>query len=121
VHKLHRADPRAMGGYDVMQLAFANNSCLARVFWPDTPLGELSVGAYADIIFVDYHPFTDLTPGNLPWHILFGIGGSLVTTTIVGGKVLMRDRQLLTLDEGAIAAQARELSANVWQRYWAQF
>jgi putative selenium metabolism protein SsnA len=121
VHKLHRADPRAMGGYDVMQLAFANNSRLARVFWPDAPLGELSVGAYADIIFVDYHPFTDLTPGNLPWHILFGIGGSLVTTTIVGGKVLMRDRQLLTLDEGAIAAQARELSANVWQRYWAQF
>ncbi len=79
------------------------------------------MGAYADIIFVDYHPFTELTPDNLPWHIVFGIGGSLVTTTIAGGRVLMRDRQLLTLDEAAISAQARELSAEVWERYWERF
>jgi cytosine/adenosine deaminase-related metal-dependent hydrolase len=110
-----------MGGYDVMKLAYANNARLARLFWPDAPLGELSVGAYADMIFVDYHPFTQLTAGNLPWHIVFGIGGSLVTTTIVGGVVLMRDRQLLTLDEAAVAARARELSAEAWQRYQAQF
>ncbi len=121
VHKLHRADPRAMGGYDVMKLAYTNNARLARHFWPDAPLGELSVGAYADLIFVDYHPYTELTAGNLPWHILFGIGGSLVTTTIVGGVVLMRDRQLLTLDEADIAARGRELSAQAWQRYEAQF
>jgi putative selenium metabolism protein SsnA len=121
VHKLQRADPRAMGGYDVMQLAYANNARLARVFWPDAPLGELTVGAYADVIFVDYHPFTELSAGNLPWHILFGIGGSAVTTTIAGGQVLMRDRRLLTLDEAAIAARARELSAGVWRRYQEQF
>jgi putative selenium metabolism protein SsnA len=121
LHKLDRGDPRAMGGYDVMKLAYANNAHLARVFWPAAPLGELSVGAYADLIFLDYHPFTELTSGNLPWHILFGMGGSLVTTTIVGGVVLMRDRQLLTLDEAAIAERARELSAEVWERYRAQF
>jgi putative selenium metabolism protein SsnA len=121
VHKLRRADPRAMGGYDVMKLAYANNGRLARVFWPDAALGELSVGAYADLIFVDYNPFTELNAGNLPWHILFGIGGSLVTTTIVGGVVLMRDRKLLMLDEAAIAARAQELSSEVWKRYEAQF
>ncbi len=121
VHKLHQGDPRVMGGYEVMKLAYTNNARLARLFWPEAPLGELSVGAYADIIFVDYYPFTELTAGNLPWHILFGIGGSLVTTTIVGGRVLMRDRKLITLDEAAIAARARELSAQVWARYNAQF
>jgi putative selenium metabolism protein SsnA len=121
VHKLHLADPRAMGGDEVMKLAYTNNGRLAQVFWPEALVGELSVGAYADLIFVDYHPFTELTAGNLPWHILFGIGGSLVTTTIVGGVVLMRDRQLLTLDEAAIAARAQELSAEVWERYTAQF
>jgi putative selenium metabolism protein SsnA len=121
VHKLHRADPRIMGGYDVMKLAYTNNGRLARLFWPEAPLAELSVGAYADIIFVDYHPFTELTAGNLPWHVLFGIGGSRVTTTIASGRVLMRDRQLLTLDEAAISAQAQELSTEVWRRYWAQF
>jgi cytosine/adenosine deaminase-related metal-dependent hydrolase len=121
VHKLQCADPRAMGGYDVMKMAYRNNGRLARVFWPDAPLGELLVGAYADLIFVDYHPFTELTAGNLPWHIVFGISGSLVTTTIAGGVVLMRDRQLLTLNEPAIAARARELSAAVWERYAAEF
>jgi putative selenium metabolism protein SsnA len=121
VHKLHRGDPRVMGGFDVVQMAYANNARLARLFWPDAPLGELSVGAYADLIFLDYHPFTLLTAGNLPWHILFGMGGSLVTTTIAGGKILMRDRQLLTLDEAGIAARAHELSTQVWARYEEQF
>jgi putative selenium metabolism protein SsnA len=121
VHKLHQGDPRVMGGYEVMQLAYANNARLARVFWPQAPLGSLVEGAYADLIFVDYYPFTPLTAGNLPWHILFGIGGGLVTTTIVAGKVLMQDRKLLTLDEAAIAARARELAAQVWQRYESQF
>jgi hypothetical protein len=36
---------------------------------------------------------------------------------MVGGKWLMRDRVLLTLDEEAIASRARELSAEVWKRY----
>jgi hypothetical protein len=39
-----------------------------------------------------------------------------VTATMCAGKWLMRDRRLLTLDEAAIAARARELSAQVWKR-----
>jgi len=117
VHKLWHGDPRRMGGYGVMQMAVANNAALARVFWPDAPLAELSPGAYADLMLVDYHPFTELTAGNLPWHILFGFEASAVTSTMVAGRWLMRDRALLTLDEAAIAARARELSARVWQRY----
>ena len=117
VHKLWHGDPRRAGGYDIIQMAVDNNAALARVFWPDAPLGELAPGAYADLILVDYHPFTKLTAGNLPWHILFGFEASAVTSTMVAGKWLMRDRVLLTLDEMAIAAKARELSAAVWQRY----
>ncbi len=41
----------------------------------------------------------------------------MVTTTIVAGEVLMRDRQLLTLDEEAITAEARALAPEVWKRY----
>lgn len=117
VHKLWHGDPRRAGGYDIMQMAVTNNAALARVFWPHAAIGELSPGAYADLILVDYHPFTELTAGNLPWHILFGFEAGAVTSTMVAGKWLMRDRALLTLDEAAIAAQARELSAAVWQRY----
>ena len=65
---------------------------------------------------MDYHPTTPLNAGNLPWHIIFGVDGTGVDTTIVGGKVLMRHRELLTLDEEAITARSRELAAQVWRR-----
>jgi putative selenium metabolism protein SsnA len=117
VHKVWHGDPRRANGYDIVKMAVTNNAALARVFWPKAPLGEISPGACADLILADYHPFTELTAGNLPWHILFGFEGSAVTATMVAGKWLMRDRKLLTLDEETIAARARELSAAVWQRY----
>jgi len=116
VHKLWQHDPRAMPGDLVMGLAYANNAQLVRVFWPDLKLGELSEGAAADLVFLDYHPTTPLTAGNLPWHLLFGVEASAVTATVCAGRVLMRDRQLLTLDEKAITARSRELAAQVWER-----
>jgi cytosine/adenosine deaminase-related metal-dependent hydrolase len=102
---------------DIVQMAITNNNALTGIFWPELPIGKLAVGAAADLIFVNYHPTTPLTAGNLPWHIIFGFESSLVTTTIVAGKVLMRDRQLLTLDEAAITARSRELAAGVWARF----
>jgi putative selenium metabolism protein SsnA len=117
LQKVWNRDPRRMSGVDVAQMGVYNNAALAGMFFPDAPLGVLIPGAHADLIFVDYHPFTPLTAGNLPWHIIFGFHESMVTTTIVAGKVLMRDRQLLTMDEDRIAAQARELAPAVWERY----
>jgi putative selenium metabolism protein SsnA len=117
LHKVHHRDPRRMNGYDVQQMATYNNAALATVFFPEAPIGQLVGGAAADIIFVDYHPNTPLTAGNLPWHIVFGFQPSMVTTTIVAGQVLMRDRELLTLDEQEIGAKAREIAPRVWERY----
>ena len=116
-HKAARRDPRRAGGYAVTQMAVTNNAALAGTFFPQAALGVLAPGAFADVIFVDYHPITPLTAGNLPWHILFGFEPSHVTTTICAGRVLMRDRKLLFLDEAAITARSRELAAGVWQRY----
>jgi putative selenium metabolism protein SsnA len=115
-HKAAHRDPRRTGGYAVTQMAVDNNAALAREFFPQAPLGAIELGALADLIFVDYHATTPLSAGNLPWHILFGFEASLVTTTIGGGKVLMRDRELLFLDEAAIAAQSRERAAAVWKK-----
>jgi cytosine/adenosine deaminase-related metal-dependent hydrolase len=116
VHKLKQRDPRAMPGDRVMQLAYANNARLARVYWPDLTLGELRPGAAADLVLLDYQPTTPLTVGNLPWHLLFGVEASAITTTICAGQVLMRDRKLLTLDEEAITARSRELASALWER-----
>ncbi|HOC22042.1 MAG TPA: putative aminohydrolase SsnA [Anaerolineae bacterium] len=116
VHKLAQQDPRAMPGDLVFRLAFDANAQLARLFWPQATLGVLEPGATADLILVDYHPITPLSAGNLPWHFLFGYEASMITTTISAGRVLMRDRQVLTLDEEEITARSRELAAKLWQR-----
>lgn len=116
VHKLDQRNPQAMQGGQVMQLAYRNNSELAKVFWPDQQLGELSEGAIADLVFIDYHPTTPLSADNLPWHLLFGVEASMITSTVCAGEVLMRDRELLTLDEEAITARSRELAAEAWGR-----
>ena len=115
VHKLSQGDPRVMGADQVMQMEFQNNAQIAGLFFTD-PLGELSVGALADIILVDYAPTTPLTAGNFPWHIIFGVDGTGVDTTIVGGRVLMQNKQLLTLDEEETCAKSRELAGKLWRR-----
>lgn len=117
LHKVHHRDPRRMGGYDVQQMAIYNNAELANIFFPNTSIGKIAVGAIADLIFVDYKPFTPLTDGNLPWHIIFGFQQSMVTSTMVEGKFLMRDRKLLTLDEEEITSRAREVAPRIWKRY----
>ena len=119
MHKVVQRDPRAANGADIARMATGYNAALVRRFFPEKAIGQLIPGAAADIILVDYHPFTPLTDGNLPWHILFGFEASMVTTTMVEGQVLMRDRQLLTLDERAIAAEALALAPAVWARYGA--
>ncbi len=117
LHKAAHHDPRRANGMDIAQMAIYNNAALAEMFWSDLPMGKLAEGAAADIIFVDYHATTPLTAGNLPWHIIFGFEADMVTTTIAAGKLLMKDRQLLTLDEAAITARSRELAAEVWKRF----
>ena len=105
-----------MPGDVVLQMQYGNNADLAQVFFPK-PVGEIAPGAFADLVVWDYHPPTPLSPGNLPWQIVFGFNDGMVTTTIASGKVLMKDRQLLFLDERAITARARELAPAVWERY----
>ena len=117
LHKVAHRDPRRASGMDIVEMAIYNNAALTQTFWPDLPIGQLAEGAAADIIFVDYQPTTPLSAGNLPWHILFGFESSMVTTTICNGRILMHNRQLLTLDEAAITARSRELAAQVWTRF----
>jgi putative selenium metabolism protein SsnA len=117
VHKVWQRDPRRMPGGMVVDIAVKNNAALAGLFFDEAPLGVIESGAHADMILVDYHPTTPLTSENLPWHILYGFHESMVTTTIVAGRVLMKNRQLLTLNEAEITARTRELVPGVWERY----
>ena len=115
LHKVSAGDPRTLGADKVVQMAYANNAAIARLFWP-AMRGTLEVGQPADVILMDYKPFTSLTAGNLPWHMLFGMSGGMVTHTICNGELLMTDRKLLTLDESEIVSKAKEAALRAWQK-----
>jgi cytosine/adenosine deaminase-related metal-dependent hydrolase len=117
LHKVWHRDPRRLPGDLLARIAVTNNANLAGVFFPDAPMGVIREGAQADLILVDYHPTTPLTAGNLPWHIVFGFHESMVTSTIVGGRLLMHEGKMLTLDEKAITERSRALVPHVWERY----
>ena len=117
LHKVNRLDQRRMNGMDIVQMGVYNNAALANVYLPETPLGVIKPGAAADLIFVDYHPYTPLSAGNLPWQIIFGFQESMITSTMVAGKFLMKDKELLTLDEEKIAAEAQAIAPEIWKRY----
>lgn len=117
LHRITKGDPRVMPADRLMEVAFDNNATIAGIFFPK-PVGALVPGAFADIILLDYVPYTPLTDANYPWQLVFGMDGSHVTHTIAGGQLLMKDRELLTLDETLIAEKATELSSQVWKRVW---
>ena len=117
LQKIWNRDPRSFSGTDVAQMAIYNNASLANVFFPIAPVGVITPGAMADIIFVDYHSPTPINTGNLPWHIIFGFHESMVTTTIVAGKILMKNRQLTNIDEQEVTSIAKNLAIQVWKRY----
>jgi putative selenium metabolism protein SsnA len=98
------------------QMLFENNLKIAEKYF-DKPLGKLRAGAYADVIVVDYFPPTQLNADNVNSHLLFGVNGRSVETTIINGQVLMEHRKLTFLDEQAICAKSRELAEKVWERF----
>jgi putative selenium metabolism protein SsnA len=113
--RLVKSDPRASDVPAFVDLLLKHNPQTASAAF-GLSLGRLEVGAGADLILLRYEPPTPVTADNLAWHLLLGLDGSEVDTTIVAGRVLMRQGELQTLDEAAIAARARELAAALWNR-----
>ncbi len=115
LHKLARRDPR-VGFVESCRLLLENNPAIAsRQF--DLKLGVIEPGAAADLVVMDYIPPTPLNPVTFLGHFLFGICGAPVDTTIINGRVLMRNKELIGIDEERIAARSRELAEKFWRRF----
>ena len=117
LHKVHHLDPRRMSALDIIQMGITNNAGLANLYLPAAKLGVIESGAAADLIFVDYHSYTPLNAGNLPWQIIFGFQEGMITSTMVAGEFLMKDKVLLTLDEEKISREAKAIAPDIWKRY----
>ena len=112
IQRHHACLPNVGFGED-MTMLFENNAKIAARYFKK-PLGILKKGAAADVIVMDYKPFTPFSDENIDGHMLFGMMGKNCRTTIINGKVLYRDREFVGIDEEAINAWTMEESKKLW-------
>ena len=80
------------------------------------PFGKLDAGAPADLVVLAYAPPTPLHQDNLAGHLLFGLDRSHVSSVMVAGRWVVRERRLALVDEDAAFAGAREAARELWKR-----
>lgn len=105
LHKHALCDANAAWS-EVPEMLFAGNAAIAGRYFK-RPLGVIKEGAAADVIVMDYVPRTPMNAGNVNSHILFGMTGRSVVTTVCNGKVLMKDREVIGVDEEKVLAEVR--------------
>lgn len=111
----HNACMPNVGWCEVTDMLFRNNAKMAeRTGFPT--LGVLKPGAAADVIVMDYKPFTPFSDANIDGHMLFGMTGRQCQTTMINGRILMKDRVLTEIDEEAVNAHILESSKRLWGR-----
>ncbi|MDO5755590.1 MAG: putative aminohydrolase SsnA [Tissierellia bacterium] len=112
----HNSCDCTKGFGETLEMQFQNNpKILERYF--DRPLGKIEKGAYADIITLDYDPFTPLNKDNWGGHSLFGFTGKIVNDTIINGKFVYKDKEIQNVDRQAIHAKSRERAAQaIWPK-----
>ena len=107
-------DP-AFGVKEAAHMLFENNRLLAEEYF-GKDIGRLVPGAPADIVIMDCAPFTPVDGRNIDAHILLGMSGRCCRMTMVGGRVLMRDGKLTTVDEKALYERIRKDVKDLWKR-----
>ncbi|WP_372367084.1 putative aminohydrolase SsnA [Candidatus Uabimicrobium sp. HlEnr_7] len=114
LHRLANKDPR-VAFTEAPQMLLNNNPLIAERFFSQR-LGVIEKNAPADLAILDYIPPTNMCKNNFLGHFIFGMVDAVVDTTIASGKILMKNKKILHLDEEKIAARSRELAAKLHQR-----
>jgi len=114
IHKHDLKDSNVAWAESANMLFDANKEIANRFF--ERKVGVIEDNAYADIIVVDYNPITPLTEDNINSHILFGMMGRSVVTTMIDGKYVMVDRIIQNVDEDKVMEKSREISNRFWGR-----
>ena len=115
---LRGATENPSAGFRVLPSLLWQNTLVARDFFEEPLLGELTQGAPADVISVESQPPTPLEKENLFGHLMYGATEAPVRHTIARGKVLMEDFFHTTLDTEALAEEARTVTPPLWDRFY---
>ena len=110
LHKLQSKDPRTLPAGEVLAMATIEG---ARALGLHREIGSLEPGKRADLIVVGMDSARQTPMYDPLSHLVYATRGDDVQTTIVNGRVLMREKKVLTLDETAVLAEARTLAQQV--------
>ena len=108
--KITKKRPLAQNAQAVVEMATIDG---ARALHMEKEIGSLEKGKKADVILVGLDERNAAPMYDVYAQIAYALKASDVETVIIGGRVVMRDRKLLTLNEEAAIAKAREYKKSV--------
>jgi len=113
IHKVTMLDPTVMSAETVLKMATIGG---AKVLGLDKLIGSIETGKQADIILVDMNQ-PHLTPlYNCYSQLVYAARGADVKTSIINGRIVMKDRRLRTIDLPAAMENVRKVAAEIIAR-----
>jgi 5-methylthioadenosine/S-adenosylhomocysteine deaminase len=108
--KITKMDPRALNAQAVVEMATIDG---AKALHMENEIGSLEKGKKADLILINLNEPNAVPMYDVYAQIAYALKGSDVETVIIGGRIVMRDHKLLTVDEQAAIAKAREYKQKI--------
>jgi 5-methylthioadenosine/S-adenosylhomocysteine deaminase len=112
LHKLISRDPKVLTAQEAFEMATIRG---ARALHLEKEIGSIETGKRADLVIVDVDGLNQTPFYNIYSDLVYSAKAGDVRTVIVEGKVLMRDRRLLTLNEATIKADAHRYRERIVQ------
>ena len=110
LQKIARRDPKALPAEQVVEMATIGG---ARALHLEKQIGSLEPGKKADLIIVDISAPHATPMYNVYSELVYALNSSDVRTVLIGGKVVVEDGRVLTLDEPTILAKAQEYKKKI--------
>jgi 5-methylthioadenosine/S-adenosylhomocysteine deaminase len=108
--KITKMNPLALNAKAVVEMATIDG---ARAVHLEKEIGSLEVGKKADLAIISLDEPNAVPMYDIYAQIAYSLKGSDVETVVIGGRVVMRDRKLLTVDEPRVLEKAREYGKSV--------
>ena len=108
--KISKMDPLALNAKTVVEMATIDG---ARALHMDKEIGSLEAGKKADLVLISLREPNAVPMYDVYAQIAYSLKASDVDTVVIGGRVVMRERKLLTVDEPGVLERAREYGESV--------
>ena len=108
LQKVYRKDPKVLSAEEAFEMATIRG---ARALHLEKNIGSLEAGKFADIVIVDSDSLNQTPYYDVYSSLVYAAKANDVRTVIINGKIVMRDKSLLTLNENAI-----KIDANIFRQ-----